>query len=41
MIISPFGDVFQYLDTRSFRTGVTPQALLFKNSLVVGPIGGT
>ena len=41
MIISPSGDVFQYLDTRSVRAHFTLQALLFENSFVVSLLGGT
>jgi len=41
VIVSPFGDVFQYLDAGSGRALFTPQGLLFEDGFVVGLLGGT
>ena len=39
-IVSPFGNVLQYLDTRSLRTRFTLQALPFENGSVISLLGG-
>ena len=39
-IASPFGNVLQYLDTRSLRARFTLQALPFENGSVISLLGG-